>query len=216
MRKECRSIISVLLHCSLLSTPSLVFAELSDDKYKQATRLLEANGIQYKDIYNITRFMPYKKGGGLVSVQQLYRDLPVFDSEVTFHFDPDNKPIRGVDDNIYKVGNEIPVDDLEVDIEPVITSSQVASITSEYTSKLDDADCLTSDRKRVIQLGVYKPVDAKQLYLAWQATCKYWQTPSILIDAKTGKILRSLNRGETPIQAKQPIDFGFALPEQNN
>jgi len=212
MLKEYRSILIVLLNCILLSMPSLAFAEISKERHKQATRLLEANDIRYKDIYNITRFMPYKKGGGFVSVQQLYRELPVFDSDVTFHFGPDNKAIRDTDDNLYKAGNEIPVDGLELDIEQLITSARAISITSEYSSRLDDAGCLTNDRKRVIQLGVYKPVDEKQLYLAWQSTCKYRQTPSILVDAKTGHILRSLKSGEEPAQAKQPVNFGVMLP----
>lgn len=216
MQKDYRLTIIVLLHCIMLSMPSLVFAELSEEKHKQAIQLLEFNGIQHKDIYTVTRFLPYKNGGGLVSVQQLYKDLPVIDSEVAFHFDDDNRALRNADESIFKGGNEIPVDDLGVDIEPVIQSTQAADIAGEHSSGLDDANCLASNKKRVILLGIYKPADTKQLYLAWQATCKYRQTPSILVDAKTGQILRSLNSGETPIPAKQPIDYGSMFHGQNN
>ncbi len=183
-----RTIKVVFFYYFLLANPFAV-AEISDEKLAQAIKLMDENGIAYENKFIITRYLAYKNGGGLVSAQQLYKGLPVFYSEVVMHFDDKGKVIKNKHGSVFMGGNVIPIDDYNIDVEPAFSIEKAAEITIENSNNLDGASCLKNEKKRVTNLGVYKPNGVNQIYLAWQSKCKYKPNPSIIIDANSGEIL---------------------------
>ncbi len=180
-----------------IATSAVAVADVTEERKVRALELLAENGIEHEGKYVVTRFVPYKQGGGLVSVQQLHQDLLVFDSELTFHFDENDEVIRGADGSVNLMGAVQDPGDLFVDLDSVISRQKASDIFSGETKeitipgmtgqgpgmKVPGPRCTQDPETIEIELGIFKQK------VAWRAKCSKRRLPLMYIDAVDGSVL---------------------------
>lgn len=176
---------------------AVAVAEVTEEREARAQELLAANDIEYEGKYLITRFVPYKNGGGLVSVQQLHQGLLVFDSQLVFHFDENDAVIRGGDGKANLMGTEQQLDDVIIDPDGLISGQQASEIFSQKAkeitipsmngqgggTKVAGPKCAQDPEQIEFELGIYKR------RVVWRVKCIKHSSPLIHIDAVDGSVL---------------------------
>jgi uncharacterized protein YpmB len=181
----------------LAASFSSASAQLSEEKEESARALLAKNGIEHENRFLITRYLPYKNGGGMISVQQIHQDLVVFDSELTFHFIDGGEVVRRPDGTPNLMGDAVDLDDLVVDRESLISAEEASEIfsarsrsieipgmTGESTGhRVSPPKCTLATESVDAELGIYKKTPS------WRVKCNNRRRPLIHIDATNGEIL---------------------------
>jgi hypothetical protein len=159
---------------------------------RRAEAILDANGVGGD--YQVTRFVPYPSGAGMVEVRRLYKGTPVFQDQLGLHFDAQQRlrrdsrgaPIRG--------GDAATLPALELDPQPRVDSETakrtfaakalVIELTDhrgrpsgsmrgpDYRARLDELGA---------ELGIYDGA------LAWQVCPP--RGPAAYISAEDGTVL---------------------------
>jgi hypothetical protein len=101
-----------------------VHADITAEQEANAKKLLARNGVETENQYLITRYLAYKDGGGMISVQQLHEGLAVLDSELAFHFTAGGELLRAQDGSAKLMGIYQDVDGLVVDRDALINEQQ--------------------------------------------------------------------------------------------
>jgi len=189
--------VSLCVLTVLFTISTAAIADITEERKVRAIELLAENDIEHEGIYVLTRFVPYKQGGGLVSVQQLHQGLLVFDSELVFHFDENDEVIRATDDSANLMGAAQYLGDLIVDPDDLISAQQASDIfsgeTKEITipamtgqgpgTKVAGPKCTQNAETIELELGIYKQK------AAWRAKCSKRRKPLMYIDAVDGSVL---------------------------
>ena len=190
-------LIGCVLIVFLAACFSSAAAQLSEEKEEGARALLAKNGIEHENRFLITRYLPYKNGGGMISVQQIHQDLVVFDSEAAFHFIDGGELVRRPDGTPNLMGIVVDLDDLVVDRESLISaeeaieifsarsrSIEVPGITGESTGdRVPPPKCTQAAESIDAELGIYEQRPS------WRVKCGKRRNPIIYIDATDSVIL---------------------------
>lgn len=190
-------VVSFCILAVVIVTSGRAMADVTEEREARAHALLTENDIEYEGKYVVTRFVPYKQGGGLVSVQQLHQGLLVFDSGLVFHFDENDEAIRSGDGSANLMGTEQQLDDLIIDPDSLISGQQASEIFSRETeeitipsmtgqgsgTKAPGPKCAQDPEKIEFELGIYR------LRAAWRTKCLKRRKPLMYIDAVDGSVL---------------------------
>jgi hypothetical protein len=176
---------------------SSAVAQLSEEQEESARALLARNSVEYENRFLITRYLPYKNGGGMVSVQQIHEDLVVFDSDLAFHFVNGGELVRRPDGTPNLMGVAVDLDDHVIDHESLISVEEAIEIFSARSRRIEvpgmrgertghrvpPPKCTQAAESIDTELGIYKKRPA------WRVQCNNRRYPIIYISGADGVIL---------------------------
>jgi hypothetical protein len=172
-------------------------AEVTTEQEAAAMELLAKNGIEADGQYHITRYLAYKNGGGVISVQQLHDGLIVFDSELAFHFIDGGELVRAQDGSSNLMGIRQDVDDLVVNRDELLPPQDAVEAFAERSKQITVPNITGTGPGNVVAgpkctqdpesvdatLGIFKQT------VVWQLKCEKRRNPLMYMDAVTGSIL---------------------------
>jgi len=197
--------IAVLVAGLLVLLPASVFGQLDDEKREAAEALLTKNGISAGETFRVTRYIAYRRGGGVVQGLQVHDGLPVFDGETTYHFGPDDVIVSMPSGAAYSMGGSKDLSDLVIDRDDLISRDAAwASIEEQDRSDAESpaatVHACEQRSKTEAELGIleHKPV--------WRFKCTYMPLPVLYVDATGGSY----------IEYAPPAIAPMTLPGQKN
>lgn len=141
----------------------------------RAEDILKSNGVAVGKEYRVTRLVPYESGAGMIWVQRLIGDLPVFWDELALHFDAQGRVKRDKSGKPFVGGDAETLPRSDVDLTPKISSEAAKKAFAERARVIEMEDLAGRPigtqpgpdyRERLheldTELGIYKGE------LAWQ------------------------------------------------
>jgi Zn-dependent metalloprotease len=171
----------------LAENPSSV--RLPPDKEIKARELLESNGIKLDKSMKIHGIEERSNGETLVWVFQHYRGVTIEHSGMTYAFEH-NLVRRERDGSVYRLGNPIDVDKLDIKLPPTISQNQAITKYVSHFNKFTRTTITKKPSTKLVVHNINAGTDLKPAYkLVWVL---FYNHPGYMMymDAHTGEVIQ--------------------------